>query len=382
MNKTLHTEIERLNEKYISVWQDLCNIESPTSDKEGVDRAGEYLADIARRNGWSVDTFAQPVAGNVLCITMNKDSERAPVTLSGHIDTVHPKGMFGYPAVRMDREKIYGPGVVDCKGGVVAGFLAMEALKNIGFTSRPVRLLLQSDEEVGSRISNKATINYICDKARDSIAFFNLEGHNNGDACLGRKGIIAFEFTVFGEEAHSSACAEKGANAILDASYKIIELEKLKDDNGLTCNCGLIEGGTAKNTVPAKCTFTADVRYATREQYEWICDYVKRLADTVHVEGCRCEVKVYSGRPAMERTEKNLSLFKRINEIYRECGMTELRERGRKAGADAAEVTQAGIPCVECMGVKGGGMHEKGEFAYLDSLAESAKRIATVVLYI
>ncbi len=288
--------------------------------------------------------------------------------------------MFGYPAVTMDDEKIYGPGVVDCKGGVVAGFLAMEALANVGFTNRPVRMLLQSDEENGSRLSHKATIRYICEKAKDSIAFFNLEGHNNGDACIGRKGIITFEFTVMGQEAHSSACAIRGANAILDAAYKIVELEKIKEDTGLTCNCGVISGGTVKNTVPGKCVFTADVRYATQEQYEWICEYAKSLANTVHVEGCTCKVEIFSGRPAMERTEKNLRLFERMNEIYVANGMSPLKERNRNAGSDAAEVTQAGIPCVECMGVKGGGMHCREEFAFLSSLAESAERLARVVL--
>ena len=84
----------------------------------------------------------------------------------------------------------------------------------------------------------------------------------------------------------------------------------------------------------------------------------------------------------MSRTEKNLRLFEKMNEIYLKCGMTPLKERNRNAGSDAAEITEAGIPCVECMGVKGGGMHCIDEFAYLTSLAESAKRLATVVLYI
>jgi glutamate carboxypeptidase len=380
INMNLHTVIENLQEKYIAVWEDVCNIESPTSDKSGVDNVGEYFIRLATAQGWEVEIFEQSVAGNVVCITMNPRAGLSPVTFSGHIDTVHPKGMFGYPAVSMDDEKIYGPGVVDCKGGVVAGFLAMEALAKVGFVNRPVRMLLQSDEEVGSRLSNKATINYICEKAKDSIAFFNLEGHNNGDACLGRKGIITFEFTVVGQEAHSSACAVRGANAILDAAYKIIELEKIKDDDGLTCNCGVISGGTVKNTVPGKCVFTADVRYATQEQYDWICEYIKNLANTVHVAGCKCTVEIFGGRPAMVRAEKNIRLFERMNEIYEKNGMSTLKERNRNGGSDAAEVTQAGIPCVECMGVKGGGMHCREEFAFISSLGEAAERLARVVL--
>lgn len=371
--------IETLQEKYISVWEDVCNIESPTHDKKGVDAVGDYFIRLANAQGWQVEVFQQPVSGNVVCVTLNPNANLPPITLSGHLDTVHPLGAFGANPVTKDDEKIYGPGVVDCKGGVVAGFLAMEALQRCGFTSRPVRMLLQSDEEGNSVRSNKATINYICEKAKDSVAFFNLEGHNNGDACLGRKGIVNFEFTVIGKEAHSSACATTGANAIAEAAHKIIELEKLKDDKGLTCNCGVINGGTVPNTVAGRCVFHANVRYATEEQFEWVCDYAQKIANTVHVQGCRCELKLINRRPAMEFKERNLLLFEKMNKIYEANGMSPLKHRNRNAGSDAAEVTVAGIPCVECLGVKGGGMHSKEEFALLSSLAESAKRLAVVV---
>ena len=376
MSKNLFNEVEVLKEKYVKVWEDVCNIESPTKDKAGVDKVGEYFINLAKEQGWEVEVFEQPVAGNVVCITMNSNASLPPVSLSGHIDTVHPHGVFGYPPVKMDEEKIYGPGVQDCKGGVVAGFFAMEALKNFGFTARPVRLLLQTDEECGSKISNKATINYICEKAKDSIAFFNLEGTNNDNVCLARKGILYFLFTVTGQEAHASACATQGANAILDAAHKIIEFEKLKDENGLTCNCGVINGGTVPNTVPGKCVFNANVRYKTEEQYEWVCNYAKELAKTVHVKGCTCEVEIAGWRPAMERVERNERLLEKMNAIYLQNGMSTLLGDDRNGGSDAAYLTRAGIPCVECMGVKGDYQHSAKEFAYLDSLTKAAKRIA------
>ena len=101
---------------------ELCNIESPTKDKAGVDKVGEYFIRLAKSNGWEVEVSPQEVAGNVVAVTMKPKASLAPITYSGHMDTVHPHGMFGYPAVRMDAEKIYGPGVIDCKGGIVCGF--------------------------------------------------------------------------------------------------------------------------------------------------------------------------------------------------------------------------------------------------------------------
>ena len=111
-------------------------------------------------------------------------------------------------------------------------------------------------------------------------------------------------------------------------------------------------------------------------------EYVQKIANTEHVKGCKCEMKIVSSRPAMERTERNLSLFDKMNQIYRANGMTPLKEKTKNGGSDAAEITQAGIPCVECMGIYGGKNHSKEEFAYISSLTEAAKRLAVVATYI
>ena len=77
---------------------------------------------------------------------MNPDAKGKPVCLSGHMDTVHPVGSFGNPPVTFDDKNIYGPGVIDCKGGITASFMAMDALERCGFKRRPIKLILQGAE--------------------------------------------------------------------------------------------------------------------------------------------------------------------------------------------------------------------------------------------
>ena len=370
--------IDFLNEKYIKVWEDVCNIESPTKFKAGVDACGEYFAEMARERGWKVEYFRQSVAGDLIDITLNPDVHAEPICFSAHLDTVHPVGSFGSPAVKIEGDKMYGPGVTDCKGGAVAAFLAMDALDRCGFRSRPVKLILQTDEEVSSTISNKATIGYMCDRALESVAFLNLEGATAGEACLIRKGTITFTFKIEGIEAHGSQCATQGANAILDAAHKIIELEKLKDKNGLTCNCGVISGGTVSNTVPGYCEFKANIRFANSEQLAWVREHIKSVAETVHVPGCKCTVNNPKGRVAMEYSEKNVALLARMNEIFAENDLSELKAAKRNGASDAADVTFAGGACIDSLGVTGGKIHSPGEYANIPSLAESAKRLAAV----
>ena len=375
--KNLPSVIDSLIDTYCDLWETVCNIESPTSCKEGVDAVGDIFVKLAQEHGWRVDILENEKAGNPICITLNPDVEAEAVIFSGHIDTVHPIGLFGTPAVRRDERNIYGPGVMDCKGGVVASFMALDALDRCGFTARPVKLIIQTDEETGSKTSGKETIRFMIKHAQNAVAFLNTEGIQGNTAVLARKGILRYRFTAYGKATHSSKCTE-GANAVVEAAHKIIQLEKMKDVDGLTCNCGVIEGGTVANSVAERCTFTADIRFFNEEQYKEAVRIVKAVAEDTRIEGCRCELEEVSNRPAMPLTDKNSALLNRMNEIYKRSDLPVLTARSCLSGSDAAYTTQAGIPTVDNLGVDGGNIHSVNEYAYLDSLAACAKRLAAV----
>ena len=381
MNVTMiFDRVDSLEREYLRVWEDICNIESPTSFKTGVDAVCKYITELAAKKGWHTEHFPQSAAGNAACIVINPTSAAAPICLSGHMDTVHPVGSFGDPPVRTDGEMIYGPGVCDCKGGIVAALLAMDALAKEGFDGRPVKLILQSDEEVNSTLSGGETVRFMCEKAKDAAAFLNLEGCSVGEACIARKGIVTYTFTVTGQEAHSSKCATDGANAIIDAAHKMIMLDKIKDDDGLTCNCAIVSGGTVVNTVPGKCVFKVNVRYATAEQKAWMDSYAREVAATVHVPGCTCEVENNGGRIAMEPTDRNAELLGKMNAAFEKYELPILKGVRRNGGSDAAYVTEAGIPCIDSLGVYGHDIHSGKERAHIASLTEAAKRIIAVTL--
>lgn len=373
----LFSEIDKLENEYLDILEDVCNIESPTNNKTGVDAVGQYFIDIAEKLGFDIEVSKQQISGDAICITMNQNADSAPVCASAHIDTVHPVGLFGNPPVKRDDKNMYGPGVMDCKGGAVAALCAMHALKNIGFASRPIKLILQSDEENSSATSDKKTVQFMCDKAQGSVAFLNLEGIKGNTAVLARKGILRYRYTIKGVALHSARAAE-GSSAIAEAAYKIIELEKLKNPDGLTCNCGIINGGSAMNTVPETCSFYADIRFVTNEELEYAKTLAKEIADTVYVSGTTCVLEEVSFRPAMIQNAVNEALLTKMNEIYEQNGLPTLTARLCLSGSDAAYITGCGIPCVDNLGTEGSFIHSIKEYIELKSLAESAKRIASV----
>ncbi|MBR2883712.1 MAG: M20/M25/M40 family metallo-hydrolase [Clostridia bacterium] len=376
--KKVFEKIDSLTETYVNILEDIVNIESPTAIKEKVDEVGRYFTELAAKNGWETQIKHFEDFGDVVTVIMNKNASGGCITLSGHMDTVHPVGVFGNPPAKREGDRLYGPGAMDCKGGIVAGFLAMQALSDLGFKERPVRMILQSNEEIGS----KDTIDYICETAKDSAIFINLEGHGGNaikTACLKRKGIARFLFNIKGIETHSSNCAIEGANAIAEAAHKILELEKIKNNDGLTFNCGVIEGGTTPNTVPGLCSFKLDVRFATNAQYEEAKEIVKRVADTVYIDGCTTCVSQISKRVAMELNEKNVVLLNKINEAFIASGLSVLGIGERAGGSDASCISSYGIACIDSVGIGGNGAHSTQEYAFISSLPESAKRIACII---
>lgn len=122
-----------------------------------------------------------------------------------------------------------------------------------------------------------------------------------------------------------------------------------------------------------------DKLFATEEQRLWIADFVQQVAAQTHVAGCTCRVEQTGSRLAMEDNPRNRALLERMNAIYRQVGLSTLPMSRRPGGSDAAEVTAAGIPCVDNMGAAGDRIHSTDEYAYLASLKENAKRIAAVV---
>ena len=379
--KKVFKRIDDLEKEYLTFLEEFCLIESPTDFKEGVDAAGDYIIEKAKAFGWKVEKQEQKIAGDCICITMNPDVKAAPICLSGHIDTVHPVGLFSAPVVKVEGDKIYGPGVSDCKGGIVAAFFAMAVLDKEGFRERPIKLILQSDEETSSAESNKTTVEYMCECAKGAAAFLNCEPSVSGTAVLQRKGIAKYIFNITGKAAHAANCFD-GISAITEAAHKILELEKYKDKNGITANCGIISGGTKINTVPANCVLQVDFRFSNSDELLEVKKIAQKVADFSWVEGTSCELTLRSLRDAMELTDRNERLLERVNEIFESIDLSRLLPRSTGGGSDAAYTTQCGIPTLDSLGVQCGNIHSKDEYAVIPSLKESAKRLAAICAYL
>lgn len=375
----LFSIIDTLSEDYVSLLIKLCNIESKSENKEGLDQIYEEIIAHGRTKGYEIKEMRLEKAGNVASLTYYPKGKGALVCLSAHADTVFEKGEFGYPPVKREGDLLIGPGVIDCKGGIAVSLLTLDALRLYGYDKRPVRFILQSDEEVQSVLSGKKTLEFMQTESAGARAFFNCEGRNAGFVTTKRKGIIRLCLEIKGRAAHAGDYFE-GASAIREAAHKILNLETLSVKDGVTYNCGVISGGSALNVVPDFCNVYIDVRINGKDEYDKAITQIQKVADTAFVPGTKCEMKVISDRSPMERTEGVASLFHHIAAVSQKYGFGPQKEFASNGGSDAAYAAQAGIPTVDDMGPIGGKYHTKDEWCLVPSVAESAKLIAASIV--
>jgi glutamate carboxypeptidase len=254
--------------------------------------------------------------------------------------------------------RMYGPGVLDMKSGIATTIVGLRVLRSHGlWPDRPVRVLFNTDEEVGSPSSRP-----LVERCVEGAAYaLIMEPGQAGAGALKtqRKGLGEFRLSVTGKASHAGAFPERGASAIHEISRKVVVLQAMNDwPNGITVNTGLITGGSARNTIPASAEAVIDVRVRTTKQAEQIEAQIRSLEP--EIEGTSLVIEGGFHRPPMQRTPEIAKLADALIGWSREFGF-ELTEESTGGGSDANLTAAMGVPSADGLGSKGQNPHAEGE---------------------
>jgi glutamate carboxypeptidase len=304
------------------------------------------------------------------------DGESPPALLLGHFDTVWPVGTLERMPVRQVEGRLHGPGTYDMKANLVMVFSVLEGLSTLGLApSRPIHVLLTSDEEVGSPHSRSL----IEEMARAAGYVLVVEPPlHDGGLKTARKGVGRYTLEIRGRAAHAGVAPETGASAVVELAHQVLNIQALNDPAaGTTINIGVIRGGTTPNVVPAEAVAQIDVRVATREAAEHVEQALRSLRPVT--PGTRLAIEGRFNRPPMERSQGIIKLFDRAREVARGLGM-ELTEGSTGGGSDGNLTAALGVPTLDGLGVRGGGAHAEDEHVLIESLPERAALLAALIL--
>jgi glutamate carboxypeptidase len=350
--------------------------ESPTYDAAGVNLMMDLVVDQMKDAPVAIERIkGEQGLGDALILRAGPQTDEPAILIMSHLDTVHPVGTLQQDLpLRIEGDRLYGPGVYDMKGGA---WFCLEAFKEVackGTAARPLIYLVTPDEEIGSPMTRPI----IEDLARRSAyALVTEPGRDGGKIVTSRKGVGRFDVHVEGRPSHAGTRHADGRNAIYEAARQILAIEAMTDyARGVTTSVGMVSGGTAVNTIPQHCSFPVDLRVETLADGEVLTRAILGLKP--HNPDFRVTVTGGMNRPPYEQTEGTLKLFNHAKSLAAEIGFDLVAAPRVGGGSDGNFTAALGIPTLDGIGIDGDGAHTLQEYGMISSIAprqELVKRL-------
>lgn len=341
--------------------------------------------------GWLHGAGAGPIPPVAVCRRTRPG--RPAILIACHIDTVfEPEGAFQELIVSQDRQRGVGPGVVDMKGGVLIAINALEALEDAG-AEVSWTLVLTSDEETGSYMSD----HILAHEARQhKIGIVTEPALPGGELAIERMGSGQFQIEAHGRSAHVGRAFAEGISAVTALAEAIVKVGEMANPaRGHILNIGPIVGANASNIVPDLARAWGNVRYPSRE----IADEIGAMLDTLVLNPAPTPAEAAHHGEAPDAEEHALpqiivrqSLNRPAKPLTPEVEQLALAARGAaeslgqklpfaKTGGvcDGNILQAAGLPTIDTLGVRGGGLHTTQEWIELASLVERSQLMAVLL---
>jgi glutamate carboxypeptidase len=367
--------------------EELVNIDSGSFTAAGVNRVADLCQARFEAGGWEVERHRHrpdaewegPPLGDLV---LGRRAGARPVAEGGrrlllmaHMDTVFDEGTAAARPFRVRDGRAHGPGVTDDKAGVVCGFEAVEVLCDLaGFDDfAAITLVCSPDEEIGSPFSRPL----LAALAADHDVAVGLEAARvGGELVSARKGISAFTIEVAGKAVHAGVRPAEGVNAVLEAAHKTIALQALNGRwDGVTCNVGVLRGGTRTNVVADRAILQVEVRAATTAAFEAAMAEVERIVAASTVAGATARMAPAHRHPPMERTPAVAALVAEAQAVARDLGF-EVGEAATGGAGDANTTAAAGLATIDGLAPVGGEAHGPDEWLDLASVVPRTALLA------
>lgn len=244
----------------------------PTVSRDPNRELIEFVRQFLAERGIGSDLYLAEEGRKANLFATIGPTDKPGIMLSGHTDVVPVDGQnWSKDPFRMTLAdgKAYGRGAADMKGFLACALLLADraAQQNL---STPIHLAFSHDEEIGC-VGVRSMIDGLASRAvRPRFAIVGEP--TSMRIATGHKGKIGARATCCGVAAHS-ALAPRALNAIhlacdfIDAvrgRQAVIERKGPRDDEYsvpyTTLHVGRIEGGTALNIVPNRCTVDFEIR--------------------------------------------------------------------------------------------------------------------------
>jgi len=362
---------------------------SGTRNPDGLARMADALMERLSRLPGSLERIPLPACtslegapftpGDAVRLRFREDAPLR-ILLSGHMDTVFTPDDPFQNVTRLPDGSWKGPGIADMKGGL---FIMIEALDRFlqEDTSGCLggEILITADEEIGSPASRDLLV----ETAKRHHLGLVFESSLPGRELVSRRmGTGTFTVSASGRSAHTGRDFENGRNAVAGLAWCAVKAHALNQQlDDTIINVGRFSGGGALNVVPDEARMWLNVRVGTLQAVGRLETVFKELIQDANRtwEGMRFTCDGEFTRPPKEESAAEARLHELWNTAQRSLGYEPSGKRATGGSSDGNLFAGAGLPHLDGVGIRGGAIHSREEFAFPESLPE---QIETTVAFL
>ncbi|MCK4384912.1 MAG: M20/M25/M40 family metallo-hydrolase, partial [candidate division Zixibacteria bacterium] len=188
----------------IRLLKDLVNLESPSHDKDAVNKCSLFCAEELKKAGAAIKRIPQKDIGDFYTAEykgVKKETRSKPILVLTHSDTVWPVGRIEKMPFYVEGQKIFGPGVLDMKAGLAMLIFVFRTFKQLNISpQKNISIFINSSEETGNRNST----DMLKKLGKNAFCALCLEPAIPGGALkMQRKGRLVVKLEATGKAAHA-----------------------------------------------------------------------------------------------------------------------------------------------------------------------------------
>ena len=362
--------VQKEKQPLIESLQALTAIESGSSDRSGLDKIADLIAQRLTALGGKIELIEAGDDIYKMFDTPAKIGKMVKATFSGtgtkkilliaHMDTVYKPGMSAGQPFKIDGDRTYGLAIADDKHGIAVILHALSVLKAANFKDYgTLTVLINADEEVSSPGSR----NVITRLGGEHDAVMSFEGGGGPDTDqvrLETSGIGAATLTVHGQASHAGSAPERGVNALYELAHQVLQARDLSDPSvGRQVNWTLARAGVVRNMIPPEATAQADIRVNRVADLDGIEQTLRERIQNKLLPATKVELSFERRRPPLQATDGARALAAHAQTVYAEIDKKlVVRDRPTGGGTDAAFASlKTKAPVIEGFGLRGFGSH-------------------------
>lgn len=280
--------------------------------------------------------------GNLIA-TLPGNSDRTPILLAAHMDTVQP-GVGVRPqiddsgVVRTSGDTVLG---ADDKAGVAAIISALRDLVQSGRDHGPIQIVFTVAEEQGlqgSKQLHSSQLNAEVGLSLDS-------GGPPGTLIIAGPTQVKWQAEFRGKSAHAGVAPEKGVSAIKVASQAVAKMPHGRIDRGTTVNVGSFVGDGPTNVVRDKVTLLGEARSLDPDKLKRL---MAEIEETFEKTAAKAQANVTFEHKVMYdgfRFQETDAVRQMAEKAIANSGLT-VHPVERGGGSDANIYTALGVPTI------------------------------------